>query len=185
MREIAHHILDLVQNSITAKATLINLKIIEDLRANRLSVYLADNGVGMSPEILARVTDPFYTTRTTRSVGLGIPMFKANAELCNGGMTIQSELGIGTSFDIDFDYDHIDRPPLGDMANTIVGIVLSLESGCDLVYEHTYNHNTFTLDTREMRQMLGEDADLCAVEVLQWLQGYVAESLSEIVSVGL
>lgn len=185
MREIALHILDLVQNSITAKATLITLDIVEDLIENRLKIVIGDNGIGMTQEIVDKVTDPFYTTRTTRSVGLGIPMFKANAEMCGGGMVITSAPGVGTTVTVDFEYHHIDRPPLGDMSTTIVGIALSLEQECDLTYTHTVNGDCFALDTREMREILGEGADLSEVSVLQWLKEYVAEGLAEIHKVTL
>ena len=180
MREIAHHILDLVQNSVTANATLIQLIIAEDYKQNRLSIKIVDNGVGMSQEIVEKVIDPFYTTRTTRNVGLGIPMFKVNAEMCGGGMTITSEVGKGTEVYVWFDHNHIDRPPLGDMASTTVGIVLSLESSCDFEYVHCVNASKFVLDTRELREVLGVEVDLSEISVLQWIKEYVAEGLSEI-----
>ncbi len=185
MREIAHHILDLVQNCITAQATLITLEISEDHIENRLSILIHDNGIGMSAETVEKVVDPFYTTRTTRNVGLGIPMFKVNAEICGGGMTIDSELGKGTDVFAWFEYNHIDRPPLGDMASTIVGIVLSLEYQCDLNYIHKVNNEVFGMDTREVREVLGAEVDLSEVSVLQWIQEYVSEGLGEIHKVTL
>lgn len=179
MKELALHILDLVQNCITAGATKIDLTVIEDHLNNWLSIRIQDNGCGMSAAVLEQVTDPFYTTRTTRSVGLGIPMFKVNAQMCGGDFSIQSEVGVGTIIEARFKHNHIDRPPLGDMSTTIVGIVLSLE-GCDLIYSHQVNEGLFYLSTEEMREMLGDDLDLGDVEVLQWVKGYVKEGLAEI-----
>ncbi|MCK8060587.1 MULTISPECIES: ATP-binding protein [unclassified Fusibacter] len=179
MKELALHILDLVQNCITAGADRITLDINEDMEENTLSIRIEDNGCGMDEETLKRVIDPFYTTRTTRSVGLGVPMFKVNAEMCGGDFNITSLVGAGTKVDAWFMYDHIDRPPLGDMPNTIVGIVLSLESA-DLDYFHTRNGKTFSLSTSEMREMLGEDVSLSEVDVLQWVKAYVTEGLTEI-----
>lgn len=178
MKELALHILDLVENSITAGASIISLQIDEDTTADKLTIAIADDGCGMSEEILKTVTDPFYTTRTTRDVGLGIPMFKMNAELCGGHFSIDSVLGQGTELSGQFQYSHIDRPPLGNMSTTIVGIVMSLEAGCDLHYTHRYNQREFELNTIEMREMLGAEISLSDVSVLQWVKDYVAQGLA-------
>jgi anti-sigma regulatory factor (Ser/Thr protein kinase) len=179
MKELALHILDLIQNCITAGADLIKLTILENLEENTLSILIEDNGCGMDEETVTRVIDPFYTTRTTRAVGLGVPMFKVSAEMCGGDFEIISEVGVGTRVEAWFMYDHIDRPPLGDMPNTIVGVVLSLEHA-NLLYKHTFNNQSFELDTKEMREMLGHEVSLSEVEVLQWVKGYVKEGLDEI-----
>ncbi len=179
MKELSLHILDLVENSITAGAKNIKLTITENLTDNVLAIIIQDDGCGMSAEKLVAVSDPFYTTRTTRNVGLGIPMFKMNTAACEGTFDMTSQVGVGTTLSGTFRYDHIDRAPLGDIASTITAIFMSLESA-DLVYLHTYNDKQFTLDSKEMRQMLGDAVPLSDVAVLQWVEQYVAENLAEI-----
>jgi anti-sigma regulatory factor (Ser/Thr protein kinase) len=179
MKELALHILDLIQNCITAGADLIKLTISENHEENTLTIKIEDNGCGMDEDTVNRVIDPFYTTRTTRAVGLGVPMFKVSAEMCGGDFSITSEVAVGTTVEAWFMYDHIDRPPLGDMPATIVGVVLSLEEA-NFVYRHAFNDEIFELNTKEMREMLGEDVSLSEVEVLQWVKGYVSEGLAEI-----
>lgn len=176
MKELSLHILDLAENSITANALLIELDITENTAENFVSIKLKDNGKGMSKDVLTKVTDPYYTTRTTRNVGLGIPMFKMNTELTNGEFSIESTPGVGTTIFGKFTYNHIDRPPLGNIASTVTGIVMSLENS-DLCYTHTYNQESFSLDTREMRQMLGENVNLSEVFVLNWVQSYIKDNL--------
>lgn len=179
MKELSLHILDLVQNSITASAKNIILTIDESIFKNYLSIAIKDDGCGISEEELTIITDPFYTTRTTRSVGLGIPMFKMNAEQCGGSFEIHSVVQKGTMIKGIFDYDHIDRAPLGEMANTIVGIVLSLDR-CNLIYHHIIEGHCFTLSTLEMRKMLGEEFSLSDIAVLNWVKDYVSEGLNTV-----
>jgi len=170
--------LDIGQNSVTAGASLVEILIAEDTAKDRLSILIRDNGCGMDAETAAKVTDPFFTTRTTRKVGLGIPMFKANAELCDGSFRLQSAPGVGTELEAVFRRSHIDRVPLGDMADTIMAMVMANPRG-DLLYRHSLDQRTFEVDTREMRAALGE-VPLDEVEVLLWVRGYVAEGLAEI-----
>ena len=125
MRELSLHILDLAQNSLTANAKRLDILITEDKAGDRLTITLKDDGKGMSPEFLKNVTSPFTTTRTTRKVGLGIPMFKANAELSGGDFDIWSEVGVGTRMTANFVLSSIDRPPLGDMVSTLVTLVIA------------------------------------------------------------
>lgn len=124
MRELALHLLDIAENSVSAKADMIQIIVEEDHAADRLRMSVIDNGAGMSPEMVARVTDPFVTSRTTRKVGLGIPLLKAAAEACNGGLTIQSRQGEGTCVRVEFQQSHIDRMPLGNLASTMLTLVV-------------------------------------------------------------
>lgn len=178
MKELSLHILDIGQNSVTAGASLIEILITEDTALDKLCILIRDDGCGMDAETVAKVTDPFYTTRTTRKVGLGIPMFKANAELCEGSFRLQSAPGAGTELEAAFRRSHIDRVPLGDMADTIMAMVMANPKG-DLIYRHSLDQRVFQVDTREMRAALGE-VPLDEVEVLLWVKGYVAEGLAEI-----
>ena len=125
MREIALHLLDIAENSVAANAHTITISVCENLLQDRLFASVRDNGKGMDAEMAAKVVDPFVTSRTTRKVGLGIPLLKAAAEACNGGMTIQSELGKGTCLAVEFQHSHIDRMPLGDLASTMLTLVVA------------------------------------------------------------
>lgn len=125
MKEIALHLLDLAENSVSAHAKAVRIDVCEDFRANRLVVRVEDDGDGMTEEVVRQVVDPFYTTRTERRVGLGIPLFKASAEACHGSMTINSWPGAGTKVEANFQHSHIDRMPLGDLPSTFLMLFLS------------------------------------------------------------
>jgi hypothetical protein len=172
MRELSLHILDVLQNSLEAGATLVELVIEEDLAADRLVITVRDNGRGMDPATMAQVTDPFYTTRKTRQVGLGIPLFQAAAERCNGSLRITSQVGKGTTLSAIFQYSHIDRAPLGDMTGTLLSFILG--GICDLRYTHQVNGRQFSLSTAEFRAELG-DVPLTHPAVREWLREYLAE----------
>lgn len=172
MRELSMHILDVMENSLAAGATRVELIIAEDLAGDRLNLTIRDNGRGMSADVLARVFDPFYTTRKTRHVGLGLPLFKAAAQRCNGDVTLESELGVGTTLSAAFQHSHIDRAPLGDMTDTLVTFLLG--GTCDLYYCHRVGEREFAFDTAEIRAELG-DIPLSHPEVRRWLQRFIAE----------
>jgi hypothetical protein len=173
MRELSLHVLDALENSLEAGATVIELTIEEDMAADRLSISLDDNGRGMVPAQLDRIFDPFFTTRSTRHVGLGIPLFKAAAERCNGNLTVTSQLGEGTTLHAHFQYSHIDRAPLGDTTGMLLAIILA--GSCDLHYVHRVDAETFEFDTREWRAELG-DVPLTHPEVRRWLQEFIAQA---------
>ncbi len=123
MKDISLHVLDIVQNSISAGASFIDIGVFEDTGENSFRVRIGDNGRGMSSEVIQKVTDPYYTSRTTRRVGLGIPLLKQNAEQCEGCLIIESEQGKGTLIEAVFVHDHIDRPSLGDIAGVFVLLI--------------------------------------------------------------
>ena len=125
LKEIALHILDLAENSVSAGASAVEVAICENIPANRLSVTIQDNGKGMDPEIARQLGDPFYTTRTTRKVGLGVPFFQEAAEACNGGLTVHSVPGEGARLQATFEHDHIDRMPLGDLPGTALALLVA------------------------------------------------------------
>ncbi len=173
MRELSLHLLDLVQNSLEAGATHITIEIEENLAEDRLTMRVTDNGRGMDADTVRRVTDPFFTTRKTRHVGLGLPLLKAAAELCAGRLTVQSAPGQGTTVIAEFQHSHIDRAPLGDMPATLMTILLA-ERPVDLHYAHRVNGREFVLDTRELREVLGE-VPLTHPKVRQWLYDYLRQ----------
>ena len=170
------HILDILQNGLEAGASRIELAIEEDLSKDLLHITITDNGRGMDKVTLDRVRDPFFTTRTTRRVGLGIPLFAATAERCNGSFTIESAPGEGTTIAATFQHSHIDRPPIGDMVTTLLSVILGQEQVV-LHYRHQIDERKFEFDTEEVRIRLGE-VPLSHPLVRKWLREYLQEGLS-------
>ena len=173
MRELSLNILDIAQNSLSAGAGLVTLTVDEDSGADSLTLRVEDDGRGMDADTLQRVRDPFYTTRTTRKVGMGIPLFRMAAEMTGGSLDIVSEPGKGTAVTASFSLSHIDRMPLGDMAGTVTAPI-RLNPGVDFVYRHTGDGRSFEMDTRELRAQLG-DVPLSEPDVMEWIDGYLRE----------
>jgi signal transduction histidine kinase len=178
MKELSLHILDITQNSIRARAKLVHLLIFESTAKNELTIVIEDDGCGIPADRLEHITDPFVTTRTTRKVGLGLSLFKAAAENCEGFFEITSVEGQGTKVTGTFMRDHIDRAPLGNMADTIVTMVMSFGE-TDLLYEHDYNNQLFVFNTREIKETLEVDS-LNEPDILNWIREFVSEGLEEI-----
>ena len=174
MTELSLHILDIVQNSIKANADLIEITINEDTISNVLEISIKDNGCGMDKEFLEDVVNPFRTTRTTRKVGLGLSLLKNACEITGGRLEITSEVGVGTVVRAIFVHDSIDRQPIGDMASTMSAIIGGNDK-IDYVFKHTYNNESSEFSTKEIRRVLGEEIDLSSLEVLNWIEGYIAE----------
>lgn len=177
MRELSLHILDALENSLTAEATVIGLVIEEDATADQLTITIQDNGRGMTAAQLTQVYDPFFTTRNTRHVGLGIPLFKAAAERCNGDLTITSQLGKGTTLQATFQHSHIDRAPLGDMTSTLMAVILA--GTCDLHYIHRVDGKEFEFNTAGIKAELGE-IPLTHPAVRKWLQEFITAGEHEL-----
>lgn len=173
MRELSLNVLDIAQNSIAAGATLIGITVEEDTAGDHMRIAIEDNGRGMTAEQVAQVRDPFYTTRTTRKVGMGIPLFRMAAEMAGGGLTIRSAPGAGTTVAATFVLSHIDRMPLGDIDGTLT-VLIRLNPGLDFCYRHTIDGREMALDTRTLREILG-DVPLDTPEVMDWIAGYLAE----------
>ncbi len=180
MKELSLHILDLAENGIAAQAGLIRILVQEDPKANRLVIEITDNGKGISEPMLAHITDPFVTSRTTRRVGMGLPLFKAAAERCGGGFEISSKPGQGTSVRGIFQYDHIDRAPVGNMAASLVSLIAGYPE-IDIEYTHMYDGRDFTMDTRNIRKELAE-VPLNEPAVLQYIQQAIQEELHDIMN---
>jgi hypothetical protein len=178
LREISLHILDIVQNSIAAGASSIKITALADTANDLLTVAIADNGRGMSAETIERAMSPFWTTRTTRSVGLGIPMFAAAAEACQGGLWITSEVGKGTRTEARFKLSHIDRAPFGDIGATIVDLIVA-NPQISFRYEQKMDQKVFYLDTEDIHRELGQ-APIDALPVRRWMKDYMAEGISRI-----
>lgn len=174
MKELSLNILDVAKNSVTAGATRILIDVSET--PSRLTITISDNGCGMTPEFLSRVTDPFTTTRTTRKVGLGLPLMKMEAQMSGGDLTIDSKLGEGTTVTTWFDPGNIDMPPLGDLVSSIITLIQG-SPDIDFVFTHSKNGRNYTLDTGEIRAIMG-DISLSEPDVLSWLTEFLNENES-------
>jgi len=178
MREISLNVLDIAQNSVVADAGLIEISVEQDIENDRLTVFIGDDGRGMTSEQLEQVRDPFYTTRATRKVGLGVSFFRMAAELSGGGLDIDSEPGVGTKLKAVFGLSHIDRMPLGDMCSTIVTLIQG-NPEINFVYRYSMDGREFSLDTRELREVL-EDVPLNTPDVLQWISENITQGIGEV-----
>ncbi len=178
MQDLSLHILDVAENGITAGADLIRIAVEEDTKADKLTITIEDNGRGMDPEFLAKVLDPFVTTRTTRKVGLGLSLFRHSARDAGGDLQIVSTPGRGTKVIAYMSYRHIDRKPMGDMAETVTTLIQG-NPEVDVVYVHRKDGGEFTLDTREIRSEL-EEIPINNPEVIGLIQENLRSSLQEI-----
>lgn len=178
MQELSLNVLDVAQNSVTAGATRISITVEENKDDDLLKIIIDDNGCGMTPEQVHKVADPFFTSRTTRKVGLGIPLFKMASELSGGTFSITSRKGVGTEVVATFGRSSIDRMPLGNMCDTIC-LLIRCNPMIDFVYTYKTQVGSFTLDTREMRGLL-EGVPLDTPEVIQFIKQYIEEHTQSI-----
>jgi hypothetical protein len=169
VRELALHLLDIAENSVSAQASTIWITVEENLAADRLRMVVEDNGKGMDAEMVAKVIDPFVTSRTTRKVGLGIPLLKAAAEACDGFLTISSTLGKGTKVEVEFQHSHIDRMPLGNLPSTILTLVVGSPQ-IHWIFRYQVNAEIFEFDDEPVKQELGEEVPLSEPAVLSYLR---------------
>ncbi len=178
MRELSLNILDASQNSVSADAGLIEIEVTEDTKKGEMRILIEDNGTGMTTEQTKRVTDPFYTTRTTRKVGMGIPLFKMAAEMTGGTFSIRSQAGKGTKIIAVFNTRSTDFTPLGDMSSTI-SLLIAMNTRIDFIYRHTVDERAFTLQTPQLKQILG-DVPLSDPNVVEWIKAYIDEQTQNI-----
>lgn len=171
MEDLSLHILDIAENAITAGARTLTIRVTEDVPGDSLSLEIEDDGKGMSSEAVARAHDPFYTTRTERRVGLGLAFLREAAAAANGSLEIRSAPGSGTTVKATFQHSHIDRKPLGSMAETIVALVAA-RADIDVHYTHRRGGRTVVLDTKEIRRQLA-DIPLNSADVLRFIRNYV------------
>ena len=180
MKELSLNILDIVENSVKAKATLTEISLNET--ENKLTLMIKDNGCGMSEEVLNGVTNPFYTTRTTRKVGLGLPLLKMAAEQTGGKMTVESvsekddAINHGTTVTALFFTDHIDFTPLGDVVESILTLIQG-HPDTDFLFTHKRKEKCVQLDTRQLREVL-EGVPLNTYDVICWIREYLQEQYS-------
>ena len=178
MKELSLNLLDVAKNSVSAGATRIDLTLHED-REGWLTILIADNGRGMSPDFAAQATDPFATTRTTRKVGMGLPLYRMVAEQTGGSLDIQSTEGLGTDVTARFNRRHLDCPPLGDLAGTVA---LLIQGSPDIrwEYRHTTPKGEASLSTEELKSVLGNDISLAEPEIFAWIEDYLSEQEAQL-----
>ncbi|WP_424910650.1 ATP-binding protein [Thermovenabulum sp.] len=175
------HILDIVENSINAGATWVKISIKEEREKNLMTITITDNGKGMDEDTVKKVVDPFFTTRTTRRVGLGIPLFAQAAKMAGGDFKITSKLGMGTKVEATFIKNHIDLQPLGNMADTLVTLC-ALYPHVEFIYEHSVDDKIFVFDTGEIKKRLN-DVPINHPLVLDFIKDYVDSNLKSILEV--
>lgn len=179
MNELALYILDLTQNSVSAGASHVEIRITLSHEEDRLRIEIIDDGCGMSAEFVAKVTSPFTTTRKTRKVGLGIPMIKQLCEMCGGAFSIESEPGRGTRLHLEFRLSHVDLPPMGDLAQTMTALVIGSPEKPDFRLFYSEGAQPYEFDTAAVRQILGNEVPLNTPDVILWIQSDIEEGLKE------
>ena len=179
MPEISLNILDVVENSTKARADEIEIIVSAQTKHDSLTIRITDNGSGMAKDQLEQVQDPFYTTRTTRKVGLGVPFLKQAAESTDGRFDIESEIGIGTVVEAVFKLSHIDRMPLGDISTTIYTLVVFNEN---IRFKYTYrlDDREFSLDSKEIRQAIGDEISFQEPDVSKFIKEFLETNKYEV-----
>ena len=180
MRELTLHILDIAANSVSAGADKIFISIDENINLDTLTIKVIDNGKGMNAEMVKRITDPFVTSRTERKVGLGIPLLKLAAELCNGNFEINSELGKGTQVLAEFQHSHIDRMPLGNIPDTLLMLELGTPE-VNWVFSVKKNDKEFYFDDADVKKEL-EGISITEPDVIRFIRSLFEESIQELQS---
>jgi anti-sigma regulatory factor (Ser/Thr protein kinase) len=175
MLELAAHILDIAENSVRAGAGLVEIIITEDDAKNLLSIEINDDGSGMTKEEIKKACDPFYTTKTVRRVGLGIPLLADAAGRAGGRFDLKSIKGKGTKLKATFQLDHLDRQPMGDIIGTLI-ILIAGNCDIDFLYSHTHNERQFELDTRDIRKEI-DDIPINHPEILKYIRNVLEDGL--------
>ena len=178
MLELAAHILDIAENSVRAGARLIKIDIEEDTAKDFLSIKIIDDGQGMKQEEITKVLDPFYTTKTVRRIGLGLPLLADAAQRSGGHLKLESQEGKGTTVTATFGLAHLDRQPMGDIIGTLT-VLIAGNSNVDFLFKHKRNDRQFELDTRQIRKEIG-DIPINHTEILKYIRGVLEEGFDEI-----
>jgi len=178
LEDLSLHILDLVENAIAAKAKKVEISIQEEPREDRLVIEIKDDGVGMDHEVSQKAVDPFFTTRSSRRVGLGLSLMAQAAREAGGGLRIESELEKGTKVVTTFEYRHIDRKPLGDMMETMTTLLLG-NPELEISYIHQKDGRSYELSSQMLREQF-KNQSLSHPEVIQWLRKHLREGLTQI-----
>jgi len=178
LRELSLHILDIAENSLAAGATKVEVAVVEDTKRDQLSITIRDNGKGMSDDQVKRVLDPFVTSRSTRKVGLGLPLLKSAAEACDGNLTIESKPGKGTITKVCFQLSHIDRMPLGDLAETWLTLLLGSPE-INWVLRYQVNEKKFFLDDSTIKQEI-DDVSITEPRIIKIIRQMVRNGVEAV-----
>jgi anti-sigma regulatory factor (Ser/Thr protein kinase) len=178
MRDLSLHILDVVENSIRAQARKIEIAIEDDSEKDLLTLEISDDGTGMDEETVKMVLDPFFTTKTTRRFGLGLPLLAESARMANGEFSVTSEPGKGTKVKATFQASHIDTKPLGDIPETVVTLIMG-HPEVDVVYRHSVDGSEYCMDTSEIKAQLDE-VPINAPEVIALIRQNIDEGLANL-----
>jgi len=180
VEDLCFHAVDLVQNSVAAGAGNISLRIVDSTESDSLSLEVADDGRGMDRQTLRKVQDPFFTSKSFKKVGLGIPLLKATATACSGGFRIASRPGKGTRVRARFQRSHIDCPPMGDLEETLLSLLVSLER-VNLRLFYRNDRGEFSLASDDIRLQAG-DLHFSHPQVYQFLKSYIREGLGSLLA---
>ena len=178
MKDLSLHILDIIENSVRAGAKKIDILIEQDSKKDILRIRIKDNGKGMNKDTKNNVTNPFFTTKTNKKVGLGIPLLKQAAESANGKFKIESKRNKGTTIDAEFQLSHIDRKPLGDIAETFISSVL-MAPDADFIFRYKKDSTDLVLKTRELKKQIGVEK-LTNTNILKELKELLNNKLKEL-----
>ncbi|KQC13862.1 MAG: histidine kinase [Desulfuromonas sp. SDB] len=178
MQDLSLHILDIVENSIKAKATLVQISITEDIPHNKLIIVIKDNGSGISAEQPSMVLDPFYSTKNSSRIGLGLPLLQQATQEAGGDLKMQSDKHSGTTITANFIRDHIDRKPLGNVGETLIALIASKGEEMDFVYTHQIGDQIFEFDTREIKLQL-ENVTINNPEIINYLKKVISDNLTK------
>lgn len=176
MPDIAMHLLDIVFNSIRAKAKNIIIYLLDSEKEDKIICRVEDNGSGMDEQTVENVQSPFYTTRTTRDVGLGIPLFKEGALQTGGSFRLESEVGKGTLIEAIYTRSHLDTPALGDLAETIATLIQA-DANIDYNIDIVFDDKTFNLDTIAIKEIL-DGVPIDEPDIILWLKEYIKEGIT-------
>ena len=174
MRDWSLHLLDLMENSLRASAASLELSLTLS-SDGALDIILNDDGLGMEKNFASTAADPFTTTRTTRKVGLGLPLAQHNAELTGGYLELLSEPGCGTRVHICILTSHIDCLPLGDLAQTMLSMICFNARKVDFVLDMASPLGSEHFSTKVIRQVLGSEISLDEPEVMNYLKQLLQE----------
>ena len=178
MEDLSLHILDIVENAISAKAKIIEILVMEEPGEDRLTIEIRDDGIGMDEEVSQKAVDPFFTTRSSRKVGLGLSLMAQAAQEAGGSLRIESTLGKGTRVIATFQYHHIDRKPLGSMVETMMTLLLG-NPELEIFYTHQKEGKSYVLSSSWLKNRF-KDRSLIDPEIIQWVKTHLKEGLEQI-----
>ena len=179
MDDFSHYMLDIAENSVSAGATAVTIEFTYSVKNNLVEFIVEDNGCGMSEEAVKSVVNPFFTSRTTRRVGMGIPFLKQMAELCGGSINIESTLGKGTRISARFQVDSIDCPPMGDMASTLLSLIMR-SPRIDWNYVQKTDKGEYAFSISELDEVLEKREEILIPEIALWIRDEMATGIREI-----